>query len=808
MLTNYLKMAWRNLLTSKGYTAINIIGLALGLSVCLVILLYIFNETSYDKHHTGAGELYRINTSFRSKVDQSKIASSNPNIAEGLKSDFPEVEQSARLLRAQFDAPILLEYTKGADRKTLYEKEAFFADPTFFDLFTYRFLEGDARTALAQPNTVVLSEQMARTLFGNSDPMGKVIRADISNGYFPYRVTGVVRSLGPSHIDAHVFLAMTSQDITPLVSRLTNWATYNIFYTYFRLKKGTDATAFEKKLNPFLRRHGNTDMEAAGAERLLSMQRVTDIHLHSDLPYEIGINGNITYLYILGSIAVFVLIIACVNFMNLATARSQGRAREVGVRKVMGALRYSLVIQFLCESMLLSVISLLLALFLVRVFLPVFNNIAGLELNLLQHPVIVYWMGGLTLLTGLLAGVYPAFYLSSFRPILVLKGKLTNNLSALIFRKGLVVFQFTISVFLILASLIIGQQMNFLRDRDLGFQKDQQLAVPLRSPQIAAGYDALHNALVSNAKVVSVTKGSTYPGLLPSNDNRFYKEGQTVADGASIPFSRVGYGYLETLGIKLVAGRAFSKDFPSDSTGIILNETAIRTLRLDPATAVGTVIHYNDHRVRQDERIIGIAKDFNFKSLRESISPYGFVLDDGDPAYLIAHVNTTDYPSLISDVTHIWQRINPGIPFEYSFIDQDFQRNYEQEYKAGRIIRAFTVFAIFIACLGLFGLAAFTAEQRRGEIGIRKVLGSSISGIVTLLSKDFIRLVFLSILIACPLAAWAMHRWLQDFAYRTPLSVGPFLLAGIMALLVALLTVTFQAVRAARANPINGLRAE
>jgi putative ABC transport system permease protein len=809
MLKNYFKIAWRNLVANKGYSAINIIGLSVGLAVCLMILLYIFDETSYDKQHTDAGQLYRINTSFKSKVDESKIASSNPLVAHGLVTDFPEVEQSARLL-VPFtnDGAVMLEYTEGAIRKNFFEKKAYYVDSSFFDLFTYRFLRGNPRTVLQEPNTLVLSETIAQRLFGNSDPVGKTVRIGLSGGYYNYTVKGVFQPMGPSHIDAELFLSMKNGDVGQMIDKLTNWATFNTFLTYIRLKKGTDPVAFEKKLTPFLRRHGNADIEAAGAERLLSMQAVKDIHLYSNLPYDVSINSSITYLYILGSIAIFVLLIACVNFMNLATARSQKRAKEVGMRKVMGALRGSLVAQFLGETILLSVVALLLALLLVQTFLPAFNTLTQRHLTLFQHPVIVGWIVGLALFTGLLAGLYPAFYLSSFRPIRVLKGQLVNSLSAMLFRKGLVVFQFSISVFLILASLVIWQQMTFLKRQDLGFQQEQQLVIPLRTAQAAANFTALQAAVAKNAKVISTAGGTTYPGLDPYNDLRFYKEGQTAADGTNIPFGRVGYDYLQTLGIKTIAGHAFSRDYGSDSSGIIFNETGIRKLGLDPHTAVGTVIHFYHDKKVNDIRIVGIVKDFNFKSLKESINPYGFVLDNNDHAYLFAHVNTADYSSLLSDLAIVWQRLNPSTPFEYSFIDQDFQHAYEREYRVANIIGIFTGLTIFIACLGLFGLAAFTAEQRIREIGIRKVLGSSVSGITTLLSKDFIRLVLIAIVIASPVAWWAMHQWLRNFAYKVTIHWWLFAAAAVLAVGIALLTVSFQAVRAALANPVKSLRAE
>ena len=810
MIRNYLKIAWRNLRTNKVFSTINILGLAIGLAVCLLILLYVFDETSYDRHHRHAGQLYRINTSFVSKVDQSKIASANPLVAAGLKKDFPEVEQSARLL-APFDngGTLLVEYAGGASRRSFFEKKAYYVDPTFFDIFNYKFLQGEPAKVLSQPNTVVLSADLAGRLFGTENPVGKFIRIGLTSGNYTYTVTGVFRPIGHSHIDGDIFLSMKNQDMGRTVDSLTNWATYNTFMTYIRLREGTDPVSFEKKLTPFLRRHGRADIDAAGAQRLLSMQPVKDIHLYSKLPYDLAVNSNVTYLYILCSIAVFILVIACVNFMNLATARSQRRAKEVGIRKVIGAMRSSLVAQFLGESLLMCALALILALLLVQIFLPVFNNFTQRQLTVFGSPRSLWWIGGLTLLTGLLAGAYPAFYLSSFRPIRVLKGKLVNSLSAIFFRKGLVVFQFTISVFLILASLITWQQLNYLNRQDLGFQKDQQIVIPLRTPQAVEHYDALKNEIAKNRQVMTVAGGGTYPGLEPYSDLRFYTAGHVASDGASIPFGHIDYGYLETLGMKMVGGRAFSKDFPSDSSGIIFNETSIRKLGLDPRTAVGTTVYFDYNRQHSQIKIVGIVRDFNFQSLREAIHPYGFVLDRGArQSYIFARTRSADYSGLLANIEATWKKINPDTPFEYSFMDKDFEHTYDRDYTAARIIGCFTGLTIFIACLGLFGLAAFTAEQRVKEIGIRKVLGCTVGGIATLLSKDFVRLVCLSIVIASPLAWWAMHNWLQDFAYRVSIYWWIFPVAGSLAIAIALLTISSQAIRAALANPVNSLRGD
>jgi len=805
MFKNYCRLAWRNLLVNKGYTLINIVGLAMGLSVCLFILLFIFHETSYDRQHAGSDRLYRVATAFKSQKDISAIVSSNANVAAGLKAEMPEVEQAGRLMQPGNDGSLVLEYQDGGQRKTFYEKKGYYVDASFFDLFAYRWLRGDARTVMAVPNTAVVSRELAIRLFGRSDPIGRSFRA--GNGVFT--VNGVFERLGPSHIDADLFLNMDNEDLRPWLKERTNWATYNTFMTYIRLKEGTDVDVFSKKLNPFLHRHGSRDITNAGADRMIFLQPVADIHLHTESPYDHDLSPNISrsYLYILGCIAFFVLLIACVNFMNLSTARSQRRAKEVGVRKVMGAMRGQLVAQFLGESLFISFVALLLALLLVQLLLPAFNLLAQRELSLFDYPAALGWIGGLGLVTGLLAGVYPAFYLSSFRPIKVLKGQLVNSLSVLFLRKGLVVFQFAVAIFLILSSLLIWEQLRFLGAHDLGFRKEQQLIIPLRTAGAMANFKVLSEALGRDPRVDAMAGGTTYPGQPPFNDLRFYRQGQSAVDGTNIAFGQVGYDFLETLGMKMVGGRTFSRDFGSDSNAIIFNETAIRKLGLDPKTAAGTTIHFGHLNDQQDIHIVGVVKDFNFQSLRDPIRPYGFTLTD-EKDYLIARVRAGDYRGLISDIGSVWQRINPGTPFEYSFLDQDFQRTYEQEYRIGRIIGVFTALTIFIACLGLLGLAAFSAEQRVKEIGIRKVLGCSVFGIMALLSRDFVRLVVVAICIASPLAWLAMWRWLQDFSYRVPIYWWLFAAAGCLAVFIAMATVSFQAVRAARVSPIRSLRAE
>ncbi|MCF0073340.1 ABC transporter permease [Dyadobacter sp. CY261] len=805
MLKNYLKIALRNLLKNKGYTAINIFGLALGLATCLLIVLYVSDELSYDKHHRDAHRLFRIALEARNE----KWAGTPGPVAAGVKTDFPEVETVARVLKFSGIDRMLLENRGGKEVTRFYETNGYYADSTLFEVFTYDFKYGNPKNALSKPNTLVLSETVAGKLFGDTDPVGKVIRVGLTFGDFNYTVTGVYRSNRKSHIDAHYFLSMQNGDMGGWVASQNNWSMNNIFHTYVKLRDGTDPTAFEAKLTPFLMRHGEADLKALGISKELFIQPVTDIYLKSAIGNEIAPNGSMTYLYIFGSIAVFLLLIACINFMNLSTARSEKRAKEVGVRKVMGAVRNSLVHQFLGESMMLAVMALAIAVLVVQLLLPYFNNLTGKALDMFSEPAFLYWMAGITLFTGLVAGLYPALYLSSFRPVSVLKGRLVNVKSPVLLRKGLVVFQFTVSIILILGAIVIGQQLSFLQNQNLGFDKEQKLIVPFRNNKAATNYNALREEVLRVPGVEAATSGSVYPGIESIEDLPFYTDNKTLHDAVDVHFATVGNDYVETLGLKMVAGRSFTKAFGADSSSIILNETAARELGYDGVSAIGKNVYFELGGKRQSLQVVGIVRDFNFRSLHEGIKPYALTTSITDKyQYFIASVKTKDYSGTLASVEAAWKRLNPDIPFAYSFLDQDFQKNYENESRTGSIVLYFTCIAVVIACLGLFGLAAFSAERRTKEIGVRKVLGASVGGIVGMLSGEFLSLVCIALVIAAPIAWLGMRQWLQGFAYQVGIQWWIFPLTGLLVVTVALLTVGFQSVRAGLMNPVKSLRSE
>ncbi|MBI3218858.1 MAG: ABC transporter permease [Bacteroidetes bacterium] len=805
MYQSYFKIGWRNLLHQKGYSFINISGLAVGMTACVLIMLYVVDEMSYDTHHVDGNRVYRISSQMK---DLKYVAASAP-IAEGLKRDFPEVEQSTRVLRFPGADQLLLKEEKS--NKQFFEINGYYIDSTFFQLFTYQFKHGDIHTALNQPNSIILSESLADKFFGNEDPIDKTIRVTLPFGDFNYNVKGVFKEGNKSHIPANFFLTMNNSDIGGWVKNQTNWATNNIFYTYVKLKTGTSAADFESKLAAFLDRNGGNDMKAAGFSKSLFIQLMPSIYLHSHYDYEVAPNGDVKYLYIFASIAGFLLLIACINFMNLSTAKSERRAKEVGMRKVVGAMKQALVSQFLMESLLTCAIAFFFSLLLIQLLIPPFNQLVNKQLSLGQLPHVYFWLGLLTIVTGLVAGIYPAFYLSSFKPVTVLKGKLINTFSAAAIRKGLVVFQFTISIVLILGALVISNQMDFLKTKNLGFNRSQQIVLPLQTNEAIQHAETLKNDLLMQNQFVSATQATAYPGIENISDMLFYAEGKSVSESLDIMLTHTGGDYLQTLGIELLSGRDFLKPTRNDSLSLILNESAVKNLGYTSETAVGKNIYYEWMEKKYAMKIIGVMKDYHFQSLHQEIKPMALTVSPnfaGSTYYLVLHANTANYTELMKSIENSWHKINADSPFVYSFLDGDFQKNYEREERTMALIRYFTLIAIIIASLGLFGLANFTAEQRLKEIGIRKALGASVTQVVMLLSKDFLKLVVLAIVLAIPIGYFAMERWLESFAYHINISLSVMILAGVFAIAIALLTISFQSVKAAMANPVNSLKAE
>ena len=818
MIKNYLKIAWRNLAKNKVFSFINIFGLSIGLTCCILISLYIYHETSYDKYHNNAGNIFRLGTVFIDQGVEDRGASSSAPLGKMIQQDYPEVIASARILSLFRDDKTLFQVNEdGGKSRSFYESKGFLADSNIFQLLTYRFKEGDAKTALLEPNSVVINEQIAQKLFGNESAINKIVWIRSStNGDTTFRVTGVFSDPpGPTHLDAKFFMSFRGGRMNRMANDNPSLLNNNMFYTYLLLKNGADSKQLQEKFPGFVQRHLGEQLKQMGRDRNYFLTAVPDIYLSGVAMNGGTTGGSKTTLFILGSIAILTLIIACINFMNLSTANSAKRAAEVGVRKVLGAQKQSLLRQFLGESLVMTGIALLFALIFTLLLLPVFQQVAGktLIISFQQKIILGSLFFLLALITGLFAGSYPAFYLSSFRPIKVLKGKFSNSLAAISLRKGLVVFQFIISISLIIASVVIAKQMNYLRDKDLGFQKEQQIIIPLRTSAAKNRVQAFKDEMATNTSINSVGTSMAYPGIFNSQDWLMYRQGETMNNSKQVFINLVDNSFLQTLGVKPVAGRLFSNEFAADTlTSFVINEQAVRDFGFaSPQDAIGKFLAFESNGEQLRFTIIGVVRNFHFKDLHETIEPFAFrFYNDADAGfnYMIVRSSTGNMKQSLSVLEKTWKKLNPNEPFEYSFLDQDFQKNYEAESRQASLINYFTIIAIIISCLGLFGLATFTAEQRTKEIGIRKVLGASVQGLVALLSKDFLRLVLIAVIIASPLAWYVMNKWLQNFAYQTSIGWQVFALTTLIAVVIAFVTISFQAIKAAIINPVKSLRTE
>jgi putative ABC transport system permease protein len=627
-------------------------------------------------------------------------------------------------------------------------------------------------------------------------------------------VTGVFKPINkPSHIDGRFFLSTMGGDVAQMIKNAgTNLANNNMYYTYLLLAPGADPKKLEAQFPAFVDKYAGKELKAVGFQKVQYLISLKDIHLHSGSDADVTPSGSVTYLYILASIALFTLLIACINFMNLATARSSKRSSEVGIRKVLGAEKKLLIAQFLGESVMMSLIAFVFAILFTELLIPAFNSVSGKNLSLNYSNIgIVAVFLLLSILTGLLAGSYPAFYLSSFNPAKVLKGKFSNSLAAVSLRKGLVIFQFVISVVLIVASVVIAQQMKYLRSADLGFDQERQIVIPLRSENAKKIYSSFKDELLKQSTIANVGASAFYPGITNYSDNILYKQGESMQQGKDVRMNYVDTRFLQTLHITPVAGRLFSDDFRSDtSKAIILNEKAIKELGFaSPQESIGQKLFFDFQGKNYDFDIVGVEKYLHYVDLHLPITPYGFQLSlQPQYNYMIVHAKAGDINNILASIKNSWHNLNPSEPFEYNFLDEDFQKNYDAENRLSAIVGYFTAIAILISCLGLFGLATFSAEQRVKEIGVRKALGANVSSIVALLSKDFLKLVGIAILIASPLAWFAMNKWLQSFAYRIHINWTVFAITTLAALLIALITISFQAIKAAIANPVKSLRSE
>ena len=810
MLRNYLVVALRNLWKHKFYSTINILGLAIGLCCFLFILIFVRDELAYDNYHAKADRIYRVNFDGFAFEQDLNFAVVGAPLGPVILEAYPEIEQQCRFRRRG-------DYTVRYEDQSYREEGWVFADSTLFDVFSFELVKGDPKRALAEPNTIVITEAIATKYFGSEDPIGKSLEADNRR---QYRVTGVMKEVPPNthfHFDMFASLSTLNE------SRQTMWLSNN-FQTYVVLKEGADPAAVDAKFPALVRQYVGPEIEQymgksfddimeAGNFINFSLFPMPDIHLRSDKREELAPTSDIKYVYIFTFIGIFILLLACINFMNLSTARSASRAKEVGMRKVVGAGKPQLVFQFLSESIIITFLGFLVAGSLFYLLLPYFNTLAGKELEISQLSTAGFWgmMLGLVLIVGITAGSYPAFYLSSFRPLAALKGKLINRLSKRFsLRSGLVIFQFAITIALIVSTFIISNQLQYIQNKKLGFEKDQVL--------ILNNYYTLgNNCLPFKEEILkhSAVVNATISGSLPTPSNRnssatFLGRTPDPSKTHVMQLFNVDYDYIPTLGMEIVEGRAFSLEHPSDSNAVVLNEAAVAMYKLDdPLSAEISTFSGGtpENPVISTRRVIGVVKDFHFESLRSDIAPLAMFIGNST-GHLSIKINTDDIPGFIADVQNQWKEMGPGQPFAYSFMDEEFNSVYVAESRIGRIFSVFTFLAIFIACLGLFGLATFSAEQRTKEIGIRKVIGASIPTIFVMLTSEIIKWVFIANIIALPLAYYFMNQWLQGFAYPVSIHWWTFAIALVVSLLIALLTVSQQAIRAAIMNPVKALRYE
>ena len=787
MFKNYILVTVRNLKKNSTYSFLNIIGLAVGMTAFILIALYVQYELSFDKYHENADRIYRV-------IREGRAFTPAP-LGPALKEKIPEVDSVARILR---NSNTLISH----EQKHFLEEEFYWADPETFDIFSIPFIGGDPETALNDPSAIVLSQRTAKKYFGDADPMGKIMT--VSERY-EFKVSGVFDDMpANSHfvMDAVVpyetYFRITTNDIT-------NWRS-NFSYTYFLLRKGADPGVMENKISPVIE---IPLLKAAGIKepypKYFFIQPLTEIHLHSHLMQEIGPNNDIKYIILFSSIAFLILFIACINYMNLATARSLRRGKEVGMRKVVGAQKGQLIVQFLGESVAMAVLAMIFSTMMVLMALPAFNNLVErqLSLNPIHNPQLSLGLVFITLFVGLFAGSYPAMRMSGFRAISVLSGAFTRSPKGSSLRNVLVLFQFSITIILIICTIAVREQLKFIKNVDMGYTKEQIITLPVRLGSVRRNIQSIKTELMRYSDIIAVSTSDRLPNNIDTFTSRDWT-GRNPDEPIPIFYNTAGYDFIDLFGIQIVQGRNFSRDFPSDETGAFLvNETAVKVAEWE--SPIGRKF---THWSGQTGKIVGVIKDFHIHSLHSPIEPLYVFLNARDFSNIAIKIRSANIPATIDYVEGVVKKFSPSYPFSYSFFDEVFERAYFTEQRMGRVFGTFAILAIFIACLGLFGLTAFAAEQRTKEIGIRKVLGASDSKIFLLLSKEFVRWVLLANLIAWPISYFAMNKWLQNFAYRIHIGIVDFLLSGGTALLIAYLTVSYQSIKSARANPVDSLRYE
>ena len=787
---NYLKTALRSIRRQRGYSFINISGLAIGLAVCMLIVLWVVDEWSFDRFNVNAGRIYRVYFDESATREGSTSVLTPPPMAAALKLDFPEINRATRFGTWQRQ---LVTYKD----KSFNESRFMHVDPDFFTMFSFPLIKGDPETVFSEFYTVVLTEETAAKYFGTEDPIGKTLTV---NGSYDVLVTGIIRNdslnsslefdlLSPFEIIIRDYIGEETRE---------SWG-FNSFGTYVMLEPSSSLENLSRKLTDYLKKY---DEELTDE---LVLQPLTDIHLFSNLGHDLRNRGDIKYVWIFSALAVFVLLIAGVNFMNLTTARSANRAKEVGLRKVVGAERVQLIRQFFGESVLMALFAYFSGLVLVELLLPVFNTLSGKEIISAwrNNPIFLIGFFGIAVVTGIFSGSYPALFLSSFKPIQVLRGPLRSTGSNPFFRKALVIFQFSLAVFLIVGTVGISRQLSYMRNKDLGFNREHIIHISIHG-ELLDKYGAIRERFLQNPEVLHVTAAMSLPSSIQGSPGTPEWEGKNPDEQMEIKADFVDYDYIETFGIPLVEGRSFSREFTTDpETAFIVNEEAVRRMRLQPPV-VGKRFGFWDI----DGQIIGVMKDAHFQPLHQKIEPLVFKMFPPWLRRMFVKFRSENISAVLGALEKEWNEMNPGYPFDFRFLDDDFHNLYSSEARMGDIFRAFAALAIFIACLGLFGLASYMAEQRTKEIGVRRVLGASVSGITLMMSREFAKWVLIANLIAWPVTWIFINRWLKGFAYRMEIGVLVFLIPAAVSIGLALLTVSFQTLRAARANPVDSLKYE
>jgi putative ABC transport system permease protein len=806
MLINYIKIAFRNLLKYRFISFINLFGITVGLTCCLLILTYIIHELSYDRYNSKADNIYRVTRIFKSAETGAvnlHLGSVAPPFGPLLQNDFKEIKTITRILNA---GPLPLTYGE----KKFSERNVYFADENLFKIFDVNVVTGNPANALTDPFSVMLSDETAKKYFGNSDPVNQMIKLD---SRINLKVTGVYKTFpANAHLHPGIMVSFNTLKDSAIYGEenlRTNWGN-NSFFTYLLMPDNFDPKKLEAQFPAFLNRHIISGGKSKASQwTSLTLQKLTDIHLHSHLDFELEENGDIKRVYIFSAIALFILLIACINYMNLSTARSALRAREIGVRKVVGAQRKEIIAQFLSESILLSFLALILAYVLAALALPWLNSVSNQTLSIynlfrwhILLPVLL-----IPPVVGSVSGMYPALFMSSFQPVKVLKGLLKVSGGSVSFRQVLVTAQFAISIILIISTAVVFKQLRYMQQKSLGFDREHIVTL-LYNDELNGKFESFRNELLTNSAIKNVTRSSRIPtGRLLDAMGAFIRSGDsTVPVSSEIKYVAADQEFLSTYGVRLVAGRALSKNFSTDTSSFLINEAAVKALGYTNEKVIGKNISYGN----RSGQIVGVINDFHFESMHQKIVPLILLMPRNPNEYSRVSVKIAGsaIPAALSHIEKTWNRFIPDAVFEHTFMDQNFDRLYESEERQGTLFTTFACLAIFIACLGLFGLTTFTITQRIKEIGIRKVLGASTSNIVGLLSKDFLKLVIIAAVIAFPVAWYAMHSWLQDFAYRTNLQWWIFITAMAVAAFIALATISIQAIKAALANPVTSLRNE